>query len=50
MSSLKTLTWKTEDRLEQLKVISTEVFSNGRQGRYYGDMCMSLRTTFRATL
>ena len=29
ISSLKTLTWKTEDRLEQLKVISTEMFSNG---------------------
>ena len=29
ISSLKTLAQKTEDRLEQMKVIATEVFANG---------------------
>ena len=29
ISSLKTLAHKTEDRLEQMKVIATEVFANG---------------------
>ena len=48
ISYLMTLAQKTEDRLEQMKVVATEVFANVSSERRYGDMCMSFKTTFRA--